>query len=185
MAYRPRTRRAAFGERVLVDFGRDSWELLECVPNYRDAVVSFNAGYVGLLRVLADLLRRIGHGDEASASDVDADELAAAVLGQYAGDGRWRIAHPEGDETIGHCLDFALVTADLSEDLSPARKKEMVDFVTTHRPPEPLTAPAGRLRNLNCHRFDGQPTSMRDNVAVTVVGSDDRAMAKARRRSWH
>jgi hypothetical protein len=107
-----RARRAGFGDGVLVDFGHDPWELLECVPNYRDGVVSFNAGYVGMLRDLADLLRRLGHPTEAAASDVDADRLAGAVLGQYAGDGRWRIAHPDGDETIGHCLDFARVSAD-------------------------------------------------------------------------
>ncbi|MEV6424672.1 hypothetical protein [Streptomyces sp. NPDC051662] len=134
MAYRPRGLRAAFGDGVLVDFGRDAWELLECVPNYRDGVVSLNAGYVGMLRSLAALLRALGDdGDaEAAAATAEADELAAAVLGQYAGDGRWLIAHPEGDEVIGHCLDFELVAADMPQDLSPERGDAMVRFVSEH-----------------------------------------------------
>ena len=132
MAYRPRSTRAEFGGRVLADFGGDTWELLECVPNYRDSVVSFNAGYVGMLRSLATLLRKLGQEDEAISADRDADRLAAAVLQQYAGSGRWNIAHPSGQETIGHCLDFELVAADMSEWLSDETKGEMVGFVQDH-----------------------------------------------------
>ncbi|MYS20994.1 hypothetical protein GA0115240_124315 [Streptomyces sp. DvalAA-14] len=132
LAYRPRSRRAAFGEGVLVDLGRDAWELLECVPNYRDGVVSFNAGYAGMLRSLAVLLRLLGQDAEAAEAEADGDRLARAVLGQYAGAGRWRIAHPEGSDAIGHCLDFALVAADMTEDLSAERRDEMVGFVTGH-----------------------------------------------------
>ncbi|WP_052850012.1 laminin G domain-containing protein [Streptomyces avicenniae] len=136
MAYRPRERRAAFGDGVLMDFGRDAWELLECVPNYRDGVVSLNAGHVGMLRSLAALLRVLdpdgGNELEAKAAQADADELAHAVLGQYAGGGRWNIAHPEGDEVIGHCLDFELVVADMGEDLPERHRAEMADFVTGH-----------------------------------------------------
>ncbi|MFC4035610.1 hypothetical protein ACFO3J_29695 [Streptomyces polygonati] len=132
IAYRPRSRRAAFGEGVLVDLGRDAWELLECVPNYRDAVVSFNAGYAGMLRSLAVLLRFLGEDAEAAAAEADGDRLAQAVLGQYAGDGRWRVAHPEGTDAIGHCLDFALVAADMTEDLPAGLRDEMVAFVTGH-----------------------------------------------------
>jgi hypothetical protein len=117
MANRPRT-----GPHGLVDFGRDAWELLECVPNYRDAVISFNASHVGILRSFAALMRTLGHDEEAAAADRDAAELAGAVLGQYAA-GRWRTAHPDGDETIGHCLDFALVAQDMTE---------MVAFVSEH-----------------------------------------------------
>ncbi|MEV4509927.1 laminin G domain-containing protein [Dactylosporangium sp. NPDC049525] len=139
LAYRPRERRATFGGGVLVDFGRDAWELLECVPNYRDAVVSFNAGYAGMLRSLATLLRRLAAGapgadlnEEADRADADAAELTAAVLGQYAGGGRWNIAHPEGDETIGHVLDFVFVAAELAEHLSEDMRAEMIQFVTGH-----------------------------------------------------
>ncbi|PJJ61898.1 hypothetical protein [Compostimonas suwonensis] len=132
MAYRPRETRVAFRSSTLADLGRDAWELLECVPNYRDAVVSFNAGYVGMLREFAELARI--DGDEASAAqaDAEAEALAHDVMGQYAGGGRWMIAHPEGDETIGHCLDFELVAADMTQDLSPAIRGEMVDFVVGH-----------------------------------------------------
>ncbi|MFI5757294.1 laminin G domain-containing protein [Streptomyces sp. NPDC051569] len=132
MAFRPRELRASYGGGVLADFGRDAWELLECVPNYRDGVVSLNAGYVGMLRSLAELLRALGDGNEAEAAvaDAEAAELSAAVLGQYAGDGRWMISHPEGDEVIGHCLDFELVAADMPEDLSADQRGEMVGFVT-------------------------------------------------------
>jgi hypothetical protein len=132
LAYRPRVKRAAFGNRALVDLGGDAWELLECVPNYRDAVVSFNAGYVGMLRSLAVLLRQLGESGEAQLADLDADELASAVLGQYAGGGRWRISHPGGEDTIGHCLDFELVAADMTRDLDETHRREMVEFVTTH-----------------------------------------------------
>ena len=131
LAYRPRTRRAAFGQHVLMDLGRDTWELLECVPSYRDGVVSFNAGYVGMLRSLAVLLRSRGQPDEAALAEADAAELAAAVLGQYD-NGRWRTSHPEGDETIGHCLDFELVAADMADDLDERHRSEMIAFVTTH-----------------------------------------------------
>ncbi|MFI0941686.1 hypothetical protein [Streptomyces sp. NPDC021020] len=132
MAYRPRARRAAFGGGVLVDLGRDAWELLECVPNYRDAVVSFNAGYAGMLRTLAALLELLGEDSaEAAAARADGDALARAVLGQYAGGGRWRIARPDGSDTIGHVLDFALVAADMAGDLTDAQRAELVDFAAT------------------------------------------------------
>lgn len=130
-AFRPQSRNAEFGAGILVDFGDDAWELLECVPNYRHAVVSFNAGYVGMLRDYALLARLTGQEGAAQAEAV-AERLAQAVLAQYAGDGRWNIAHPDGDETIGHCLDFALVAADMTSDLSPRHKAEMVAFVRNH-----------------------------------------------------
>jgi hypothetical protein len=131
MAYRPRSRAAAFNGGVLVDLGRDAWELLECVPNYRDAVTSFNAGYVGMGRSLAGLLRSRGLNAEAESAERDAERLARAVLDGYAGGGRWLVRHPEGAEPIGHCLDFALVAADMTGDLSAPVRKEMVDFVST------------------------------------------------------
>jgi hypothetical protein len=65
MAYRAGYKRAAFGDGGLADFGRDAWELLECLPNYRDAVTSFNAGYVGMLTSWAVLLRVLGEHGEA------------------------------------------------------------------------------------------------------------------------
>jgi hypothetical protein len=131
-AYRPRERHAGFGSGVLVDFGNDAWELLECVPNYRDAVVSFNAGYVGMLRSLAALLEQRDEIAEAQEARAESAALAAAVLEQYAGDGRWRISHPSGDDIIGHCLDFELIAADMTDDLTEDMRTEMVDFVEDH-----------------------------------------------------
>ncbi|MCX4791960.1 hypothetical protein OG369_39610 [Streptomyces sp. NBC_01221] len=130
MAYRPRSRRAAFGDGVLADFGRDAWELLECVPNYRDAVVSFNAGYAGMLHTLAALLRTLGHEEEAVAAEAEGSALARAVVGQYAGDGRWSIGHPEGGDVIGHVLDFVLVSADMADSLTADQREAMVEFVS-------------------------------------------------------
>ncbi|MFF3562404.1 hypothetical protein ACFYXS_20430 [Streptomyces sp. NPDC002574] len=130
MAFRPRERRARYADGVLADLGSDAWELLECVPNYRDTVVSFNAGYAGMLRSLGTLLRSLGDDAEASRAEAEGERLARAVLGQYAGDGRWRISHPHGTDVIGHCLDFVLVAADMSEDLTEAHRDEMVAFVT-------------------------------------------------------
>lgn len=134
IAYRPRKA----GDTVLVDFGRDPWELLECVPNYRDVVVSFNAGYVGLLNGFGALLRHLARvtasphlAAEAATAETDADRLAAAVLRRYAGEGRWKIGHPDHDDTIGHVLDFVLVAAEMPEYLSDARRAELVEFVMT------------------------------------------------------
>jgi hypothetical protein len=50
-------------------------------------------------------------------------------VGQYAGGGRWRVAHPTGSDIIGHCLDFDLVAAEMAADLEPRVADEMADFV--------------------------------------------------------
>ena len=131
-AHRAEELSARFGDRVLVDLGSDAWELLECVPNYTNAVVSFNAGYVGMLRSLAAILDIRDEGEEALAARAKADRLAQAVVGQYAGRGRWRIAHPDREDIIGHCLDFELVAADMAADLTEEMRAEMVDFVVEH-----------------------------------------------------
>jgi hypothetical protein len=120
--------RAAYAGGVLIDFGDDAWELLECVPNYRHTVVGFNAAYVGMLRSLAWLLRELGADVEAARLSARAAELAMAVVRQYAGGGRWRIVHPYGIDVIGHCLDFQLVAAEMAEDLEPQVASELADF---------------------------------------------------------
>lgn len=129
IAFRPLEKKASFGEGVLVDFGDDPWELLEAVPNYRHVVVSFNAAYVGMLRGFAELMVRMGDGGEADRARGLADRMATAIVGQYAGDGRWRISMPDHDEVIGHCLDFQHVAAEMADDLTPAMRSEMVAFV--------------------------------------------------------
>ncbi len=129
IAIPPDSARAAYAGGILVDFGDDPWELLECVPNYRHAVVAFNAASVGMLRALAWLERQLERPDEATALTAHAAELAIAVRGQYAGGGRWRIAHPAGNDVIGHCLDFQLVAAEMADDLEARVADELADFV--------------------------------------------------------
>lgn len=124
-----KTRRTATSG-ILADFGADPWRLLECVPNYVNVVASFNAAYVGMTRSFAGLLRMLGEAGAASAADADADSLARAVLEMSLPGGRWQIRHPEGSESIGHCLDFGLVAAHLHADLSPAQRAEATTFVT-------------------------------------------------------
>ena len=128
LAYGWRGRRTAGTGGVLADFGGDPWVLLECVPNYTNAVASFNAAYVGMLRSYAALLRH--RGEDAERALADAETLAAAVGGLYAGGGRWKVRHPDRAETIGHCLDFGLVSAALHADLDERVRGEMVSFVT-------------------------------------------------------
>ncbi|MDG4826989.1 laminin G domain-containing protein [Asanoa sp. WMMD1127] len=113
----------------LADFGADAWRVLECVPNYVDGMASFNAAYVGMLRSWAELLRYLGRDSDADRADGVAATLADAVLGLYAGGGRWQIAHPGGRETIGHVLDFGLVAAAMAGDLTREQRAEMVAFV--------------------------------------------------------
>jgi hypothetical protein len=129
IAIPPDSARAAYAGGILIDFGDDPWELLECVPNYRHAVVAFNAASVGMLRALAWLEGQLDRPDEATALTARAAELAAAVRRQYAGGGRWRIAHPAGNDVIGHCLDFQLVAAEMADDLEARVADELADFV--------------------------------------------------------
>lgn len=125
------TRRSSFGDHRLMDFGGDSWTLLECVPNYRHTVVSFNAGFVALLRGLAGLARQRGEAARSERWLRRAEELAAGILDRFVPGGRWVIQSPAGEETIGHCLDFQFVATSLTEDLPPTMRDDMVDFVTT------------------------------------------------------
>jgi hypothetical protein len=129
IAVPPDSARAAYAGGILVDFGDDPWELLECVPNYRHAVVAFNAASVGMLRALAWLERQLERPDEATALTARAAELTTAVRGQYAGGGRWRIAYPAGNDVIGHCLDFQLVAAEMADGLEAKVADELADFV--------------------------------------------------------
>ncbi|MFD0745624.1 hypothetical protein ACFQ1L_30220 [Phytohabitans flavus] len=130
LAYGWRDRQTRGTGGVLADFGGDPWVLLECVPNYTNAVASFNAAYAGMLRSYAALLRHLGDATKAERVMSDAAALAAAVGGLYAGGGRWKVRHPDRSETIGHVLDFGLVAAALHADLDERVRGEMVSFVT-------------------------------------------------------
>ncbi|MFK3979289.1 hypothetical protein ACI2K4_02795 [Micromonospora sp. NPDC050397] len=124
-------RRAATGG-VLADFGDDAWRVLECVPNYLNVIASLNAGYVAMMRSLAELFRLRGREEEADRALEQAGALAAGVLGLYVPGGRWSVRHPEHTDTIGHVLDFGLVASAMHADLSPTQRAEMVDFVSEH-----------------------------------------------------
>ncbi|HEX4088116.1 MAG TPA: hypothetical protein VHZ33_05325 [Trebonia sp.] len=130
LAYGWRGRQTAATGGVLADFGPDPWTLLECVPNYVNAVASFNAAYVGMTRSLAGLLRYLGRPSAASAAEAEADALASEVVGLARPDGRWQIRHPGGADSIGHCLDFGLVAAHLHADLSQEQRSRAAGFVT-------------------------------------------------------
>ncbi|MEV6299911.1 hypothetical protein AB0M02_10975 [Actinoplanes sp. NPDC051861] len=129
LAYGFADRRTAATGGVLADFGPDAWTVLECVPGYVNAMASFNAAYVKMLRSYAALLRHLGEDADAVVADGHANTIAAAVLDLYAGGGRWQIAHPSGRSAIGHVLDFGLVAASMHDDLPAAYRDEMVSFV--------------------------------------------------------
>ncbi|MEU4155277.1 LamG domain-containing protein [Actinoplanes sp. NPDC026670] len=130
LAYGFADRRTTATGGVLADFGPDAWTVLECVPGYVHAMASFNAAYVKMLRSYAALLRHLGDPDGAVLAERQSAIMATAVLGLYAGGGRWHIAGPGGRTTIGHVLDFGLVTAALADHLPPSYRDEMVDFVS-------------------------------------------------------
>jgi hypothetical protein len=111
------------------DFGPDHWDLLECVPNYKHVVASFNAAFVLMSRRLAAIYQSLGDHGKADALRLSARGLADAILGLYAGNGHWFTRHPNGDQVVHHCLDFQMVAAALHEDLPAVVKDEMVTFV--------------------------------------------------------
>jgi hypothetical protein len=113
----------------LADFGSDPWNLLECVPTYIHIVPSFNAQYVWMMRETAKFYQRKGNSDKAKQLNADAADMAQRVLKLYAGDGVWNALYPNGKKVpIRHVLDFMYVGKYMSPDLSPAIRKEMVDF---------------------------------------------------------
>ena len=113
----------------LADFGSDPWNLLECVPTYIHIVPSFNAEYVWMMRETAKFYQREGNNDKAKQLNTDAEDMAQRVLKLYAGDGVWNALYPDGRKVpIRHVLDFMYVGKYMSPDLTPAIRKEMVDF---------------------------------------------------------
>ena len=130
LAYGFADRRTEATGGVLADFGPDAWTVLECVPNYVNAMASFNAAYVAMLRSYAALLRFLGRdpGDAERAARSPRRRRAGSLRGR----GRWQIRHPDARETIGHFLDFGMVAASMADDLAEAVRDEMVTFVTDH-----------------------------------------------------
>jgi len=113
----------------LADFGADHWNLLECVPNYKHVVASFNAGYVWMMDKMAEIYQRLGDAAQAAEFISKANQLSEAVLELSDGKGRWYTVHPNKTETVHHVLDFVMVSRDMKDRLSPKIKKEMAAFV--------------------------------------------------------
>ncbi|MEZ0067332.1 hypothetical protein ABIA32_003345 [Streptacidiphilus sp. MAP12-20] len=180
-------RRPATGG-VLADFGDDPWSLLECVPSYTGVVASFNGAYVGATRSLAALYRQRGRHEDADRAEAEARVLADAVLDLYAGSGRWQVRRPDGTDTIGHCLDFGLVSAALYRDLSDDARREMADFVTDRllvggwmralSPDDPIAAASDRPDHGAAGAFCAWPGVTAHGLAR--LGYRDRAIALLR-----
>lgn len=114
----------------LADFGSDEWNLLECVPTYKQIVPSFNAGYIWMLRETADLYATAGDQAKAEQLRNQATELKGYLLKLYAGNGVWNCLYP-GNKTIEvrHCLDFMFMGRFMAQDLGDTLKTEMIKFV--------------------------------------------------------
>ncbi|SEM19500.1 hypothetical protein [Streptacidiphilus jiangxiensis] len=183
-----RDKRSAATGGVLADFGDDAWNLLECVPTYTGVVASFNGAYVGATRSLAGLYRQRGRHEDADRAEAEADVLARAVLDLYAGAGRWQIRRPDGTDTIGHCLDFGLVSAHLHHDLDADVRREMADFVTDRllvggwmralSPDDPIAAASDRPDHGAAGAFCAWPGATAHGLAR--LGYRDRAVTLLR-----
>lgn len=114
----------------LADFGDDEWNLLECVPTYKHIVPSFNAGYIWMMREVADLLDYQGHSSRADSLRTEADEMIERLLLLYAGDGVWNSLYPNGEVIeVRHCLDFMFLGRYIPDDIPAEIKDEMIDFL--------------------------------------------------------
>jgi hypothetical protein len=114
----------------LADFGDDEWNLLECVPTYKHIVPSFNAGYIWMMRELADMVESRGEPEKASELRKEADEMVRRLLTLYAGDGVWYSLYPNGQKIeVRHCLDFMFMGRYLPNDIPDQIREEMLGFV--------------------------------------------------------
>ena len=114
----------------LGDFGNDEWNLLECVPTYKNIVPSFNAGYIWMMRETTRLYDQTGDSSTAHLLESKAEVLKEQLLKLYAGSGVWNCLYPNNKQVqVRHCLDFMFVGRFLSNDLSASMKKEMVAFL--------------------------------------------------------
>jgi hypothetical protein len=106
----------------LTDYGH-SQHILECVGAYEHTIAAFNALNVAGLRFLAELT---GEHEYVRA----ADELAAKVLGLYAG-GPFACLQPDGSRRVVRTiLDFVYVGRSMTRDLPEDIKRGMVEFFT-------------------------------------------------------
>ncbi len=116
----------------LADFGGDPNHFLECVPTYIHATAGFNAAYASMLRDMADLYDFLGQRGLAAKRRAAAARLLQAIYPQLyvAGKGFWQSRYPDGRQfDMRHCLDFQFVAQGVGDDLPPAVRAEMRDFV--------------------------------------------------------
>jgi hypothetical protein len=114
----------------LADFGDDEWNLLECVPTYKHIVPSFNAGYVWMMREMADLHEFAGNPEHAGTLRIEADSMAERLLRLYAGNGVWNSLYPGGKVIeVRHCLDFMFLGRYIPDDIPGDIRNEMTRFV--------------------------------------------------------
>jgi len=169
----------------LADFGDDEWNLLECVPTYKHIVPSFNAGYIWMMRELADILDLRGDPVRADILRAKADAMTSRLLKLYAGDGVWNSLHPNGELIeVRHCLDFMFLGRYLPEDIPAGVKKEMIEFlyrelITDHwMRAQSLQDVAAKNSDRADHgplgAFDGWPAGTMD--ALTRMGYPGKAL---------
>jgi lysophospholipase L1-like esterase len=116
----------------LADFGDNPWHFLECVPTYIHATAGFNAAYVSMLRDMADLYDFLGKHELADQRRAAAEKLVQAIYPQLyvRGKGFWQSRYPDGRQfDMRHCLDFQFVAQSIGDDLPPAVREEMRNFV--------------------------------------------------------
>ncbi|MFC2126678.1 hypothetical protein ACFLU5_17970, partial [Bacteroidota bacterium] len=114
----------------LADFGGDKNALLEAVPNYKHIVVSFNAGYVGMMKRMSEIYAKLGEEEKSNQARLEASDMASRILKLYAGDGVWYGLFPNNEKfKIKHCLDFHFLGRYMSDELPIEIKEEMIEFM--------------------------------------------------------
>jgi hypothetical protein len=168
----------------LADFGDDEWNLLECVPTYKQIVPSFNAGYIWMMRETASLYENAGNNEKATELNSKADKLLPLLMKLYAGNGVWNCLYPHQKTIeVRHCLDFMFMGRYLANDLSEPMKNEMMDFLykellTDHwMRAQSLLDSAAKNSDRPDHgplgAFDGWPAGTMD--AMVQMGHADKA----------
>lgn len=169
----------------LADFGDNEWNLLECVPTYKHIVPSFNAGYIWMMRELADLYEHRGDYDRAGIIRTGAEEMIPRLLKLYAGEGVWNSLYPDGRLVeVRHCLDFMFLGRYMPEDIPADIRDEMMGFLYEELITEHWMR-AQSLKDVAAERsdradhgpmgaFDGWPAGTMD--ALTRMGYTDKAL---------
>jgi hypothetical protein len=114
---------------VLADYGPNHNDLLECVPNYKHVVASFNAAHLLCVEALASVYEQLDRADEAAELKRKADALADGVLRLYAGQGRWNTLHAGNRrQPVHHIMDFQFAGLALADRMTSAMRREMAEF---------------------------------------------------------